>query len=269
VDALFGPHPVGEDIAVGAPGQNYGDAYLFETGTYSQLFHLAAPVVVGEGRAGFGTAVALTETTVLVGEPHRNVGSFGVRHGACHEFDLATGQLVSRLDPADGYQKNYGLALAASPRHVAAGGAGSSEVIGIYDYRPRIGQTYCWTWPNSTGEIAEIVATGSDLAADGSIVVVAMNLPKEQFGYFLNSPAQGFVAFPGGSQGNLCLEGGIGRHTAQIGSTDSALPVRSLPGGISAACWRQSLHVQDNLVPAGSQLHRAHGLPPLLIPSLQ
>ena len=33
---------------------------------------------------------------------------------------------------------------------------------------------------------------------------------------------QGFVPFPPGSQGNLCLGGGIGRHAKQIGNSGPA-----------------------------------------------
>jgi hypothetical protein len=40
-------------------------------------------------------------------------------------------------------------------------------------------------------------------------------LPSDQFGIFLNSTSQGFV-LPPGSQGNLCLSGGVGRYSADV-----------------------------------------------------
>jgi len=44
-------------------------------------------------------------------------------------------------------------------------------------------------------------------------------LPLNVFGYFLNSDVQGFKPFPPGSNGNLCLGGGIGRHAKQIANS--------------------------------------------------
>ena len=49
----------------------------------------------------------------------------------------------------------------------------------------------------------------------------ATELPVDQFGYFLASQAQGFVANPGGSQGNLCLGGQIARFASRIQSSGS------------------------------------------------
>ena len=37
-------------------------------------------------------------------------------------------------------------------------------------------------------------------------------MPANSLGFFLVSQSQGFVANPGGSQGNLCLGGAIGRY---------------------------------------------------------
>jgi hypothetical protein len=50
------------------------------------------------------------------------------------------------------------------------------------------------------------------------------------FGYFLTSTTQGFVANPGGSMGNLCLAGSIGRYVGpgQIQNSGAAGAI-SLP----------------------------------------
>ncbi len=66
--------------------------------------------------------------------------------------------------------------------------------------------------PNSTGFPGRLTASGSFLAAEGDVTLVADELPPNQFGLFLSSTAQGFVQNPGGSQGNLCLSGAIGRY---------------------------------------------------------
>ena len=55
-------------------------------------------------------------------------------------------------------------------------------------------------------------ASGSNIVADNDLVLRALGLPPNSFGFFLASTDQGFVAAPGGSQGNLCLGGAIGRY---------------------------------------------------------
>ncbi len=83
----------------------------------------------------------------------------------------------------------------------------------------KVGTTYCWSWPNSTGEVGVIFASGSDSAQANDLRLTALRLPPDKVGYFINSPAQGFTAFPGGSQGNLCLSPPIGRHASQVTGT--------------------------------------------------
>lgn len=85
-----------------------------------------------------------------------------------------------------------------------------------------LGTNYCGPGNlNSTGQSGVISAFGSPVAADNLLDLTGSQLPPGQFAYFLNSQTQGFVTNPGGSQGNLCLGGGIGRHVSQIGSIDS------------------------------------------------
>jgi hypothetical protein len=67
--------------------------------------------------------------------------------------------------------------------------------------------------PNSTGMSGRIQAHWSFTAADNRLVLGAYRLPNASTGYFLTSPTQGFAPLPGGSRGNLCLGGAIGRYT--------------------------------------------------------
>jgi hypothetical protein len=55
-------------------------------------------------------------------------------------------------------------------------------------------------------------ATGSDMVAANSIMLTCTDMAASAFGYFLTSTMQGLVMNPGGSQGNLCLGGSIGRY---------------------------------------------------------
>ncbi|MDG1048582.1 MAG: hypothetical protein P8M11_15600 [Planctomycetota bacterium] len=75
-----------------------------------------------------------------------------------------------------------------------------------------IGTNYCSANPNSTGATSGISATGSDQVANNSLTLTASDLPVNSFGFFLTSQTQAQVANPGGSAGNLCLGGAIGRY---------------------------------------------------------
>jgi len=86
----------------------------------------------------------------------------------------------------------------------------------LFDGAP-IGTNYCDpAVANSTGLPAEISAVGSELVADNNVTLFAKQLPPNQAGYFLTSLTSGFVQNPGGSQGNLCLGGAIGRYSDSV-----------------------------------------------------
>ena len=75
-----------------------------------------------------------------------------------------------------------------------------------------VGTTYCAANTNSTGAIANMGGAGSDVAADNNLTLNTSNLPANSFAFYLAGQVQGFAANPGGSQGNLCLSGSIGRY---------------------------------------------------------
>ena len=81
-----------------------------------------------------------------------------------------------------------------------------------YAAGPPIGQSYCTAVPNSTGQIGNLEAFGSPIAANNGVSLVASSLPPYEFGLFLTSATPGFVPAAGGSMGNLCLGGAIGRY---------------------------------------------------------
>ncbi|MCP3918803.1 MAG: hypothetical protein GY711_24920 [bacterium] len=99
---------------------------------------------------------------------------------------------------------------------------------------------------NSTGVAAVLLATGSTLVSDNDIRLAAVDLPQNQFGYFLSSPTQGFIANPAGSQGNFCLGGGalLGRYDDMVMNSGpagtfaafidlTAVPIAAAPGSIA------------------------------------
>ena len=101
-----------------------------------------------------------------------------------------------------------------------------------------IGTNYCGpAVPNSTTSSGTISANGSTIAADNMVTLSAFNLPMNQFGIFITSMAQGFVPNPGGSQGNICVTGSIGRYngagqvlnSGSIGSFSLTLDLTTTP----------------------------------------
>lgn len=89
--------------------------------------------------------------------------------------------------------------------------------------------TYCNAVPNSTGQVGAIGAVGSEYVGNQNFTVTASSLPTNSFALLLVSRSTGFVMNPGGSAGNLCLGGQIGRFNGSITSTGSngnlSLPV--------------------------------------------
>ena len=86
--ALVGSH--GDDDN----GGNSGSAYLFDATTGIQL----AKLLPSDGATGdsFGTAVAISGTTAVVGAYQHSFG------GAAYVFDTTTGQQISKLSPQNG-----------------------------------------------------------------------------------------------------------------------------------------------------------------------
>jgi hypothetical protein len=149
---------------------------------------------------------------------------------------------ASALNLAPG---TYGIALVASPSaiHGFTNGNGTNQYFssGVFSITagsasnvpfaapvltPRVwngelcegvltppGTNYCAANPNSTGQTGLMSAAGTSVAASNNLTLGASRLPNNAFGYFLTSTNEAFTPNPGGSLGNLCLGGGIGRYT--------------------------------------------------------
>ncbi|QDV05667.1 Lectin C-type domain protein [Planctomycetes bacterium Poly30] len=75
-----------------------------------------------------------------------------------------------------------------------------------------LGTNYCMANVNSTGAIGRMSASGSLTASNNDVTLTASEIPRLSFGFFITSTVEGFVMNPGGSSGNLCLLGAIGRY---------------------------------------------------------
>ena len=107
--------------------------------------------------------------------------------------------------------------------HIRVGGYSGSTGNGtmtINDAGPApIGTNYCMAVPNSTGSPGGLVGFGLLGALDNDVTLTATDLPDGEFALFLTSQMQGFVPFPGGSVGNLCVLGNIGRFISLVSQT--------------------------------------------------
>ncbi|MEM6569520.1 MAG: hypothetical protein AAF957_13990 [Planctomycetota bacterium] len=92
---------------------------------------------------------------------------------------------------------NYSLVVMGSSSGCSTGGVGTN---------------YCMANPNSSGSTSSMSGIGTDLASANNLTLQADNVPTNAFGFFLTSQTQGFAMNPGGSQGNICLAGSIGRY---------------------------------------------------------
>ncbi len=79
-----------------------------------------------------------------------------------------------------------------------------------------LGTNYCLAVPNSTGVVGLISAAGTTSVSMNDLRLSAKQLPQNAFGFFLNSRTQAFVPNAGGSEGNLCLGGSVGRYNSLI-----------------------------------------------------
>ncbi|MEO0481975.1 MAG: hypothetical protein AAF196_21130 [Planctomycetota bacterium] len=75
-----------------------------------------------------------------------------------------------------------------------------------------LGLPYCSGVPNVTGQPGVLSAVGSASVLANDLTLVATGLPQPSIVLFIVSRNQGFSPTPGGSFGNLCLAGPIGRH---------------------------------------------------------
>ncbi len=79
----------------------------------------------------------------------------------------------------------------------------------------------CLSNPNSTGVNSTMVITGSTSVAADDVTLTA-SVPPNSTAFFITAQTAGFVPFPGGSAGNLCLGNDIGRFQQLVTSSGSA-----------------------------------------------
>ena len=125
-DGVFGTATAmaGVRVAVGAPGEtaaglNYaGNAYVFNTKT-SAVTDLSSPNAQFEGN--FGSSIAISGTTVVVGAPDENV-SGQASAGRAYVFSATTGHLIQTLSsPNSQADGKFGSSVAVAGGRVLVG----------------------------------------------------------------------------------------------------------------------------------------------------
>lgn len=242
----------GNRVVVGAgvfPNEiMYGRVFVYEASTGQPLYELEQDE---GGSQFFGWTVATAGSRLVVGSTD-DLNVYDLATGAhLKEIECPSPSIVAAeglealvtdglgskayvIDLVQGEVKYTLESYAASSLTMGAGrwlvchgGGGFNETAdlwdvvdadgdGFFDCRD-VGTSYCGPAnPNSTGASAWIAAEGSTLVAEGDLRLRALSLPLNQAGYFLASRTQGFIPFAGGSQGNLCVSGQVGRYTDKV-----------------------------------------------------
>lgn len=126
---------------------------------------------------------------------------------------------------ADG-ANNFGWILKSDDEQVATRvystreGAAASRPTLVVTFDAPLGSSYCGpAVVNQAGLSGEMGASGSAVVADNDLTLSASMLPPQVFGFFIGSRTQAFTMNPGGSFGNLCMGGTIGRFQMLIQSS--------------------------------------------------
>ncbi|QDV10064.1 Ycf48-like protein [Planctomycetes bacterium Poly30] len=145
-----------------------------------------------------------------------------------------------------------GTRVASAPGGTIVAAFGSSGVW-LKTVPAASGTSYCGpAVPNSTGASAELRMEGTPSLSANALTLVARRLPAGSTSLAIVGDAETFTAQPGGSFGNLCLGGAIGRFTPDAGSSGPdgtyqlVLDLGRLPrpGGTASAFPGQTLYFQ-------------------------
>lgn len=101
---------------------------------------------------------------------------------------------------------------------------GSQRDSGAFEATRASSVSICAAVPNSTARAGVLEVTGDQLVPSGALALTAHSLPPGVACLFIASRAAALVPQPGGSAGNLCLGGSIGRflRPGQLGFADAA-----------------------------------------------
>ncbi|MEM8712674.1 MAG: S8 family serine peptidase, partial [Planctomycetota bacterium] len=236
------------------------DAQFSSTGPY--LIDTTAPAVPASlVSSTFTPGVARCENSIQVAfapgtDAHSGVDGYSIlwstspTSNANATLDQTTTTATRNLSVGTWY-------LHVRVRDVAGNWSPTSAHFGPFIRTAECGTTYCSSNINSSGSVAAITSIGTDQRSENNLTVRGSQMPGSTVGFFLVSPTAGFAANPGGSQGNLCLGGAVGRYSATVlssgatGSFQLALNLAAVPtptgtASVSAgSTWRWQAWFRD------------------------
>lgn len=241
-------------LYVGAPhadpgGYQTGAVYVYDLLTGLELIQILASDYAQYD--AFGTSVAARGGMLVVGAPGSD--DQGPESGTAYVFDAASGQELFKVpDPASGAGDRFGASAAAGNGFVLLGcpqeQPDRAGFVAALWLSPAVTTPYCGPANyNSSGVSASISATVCGAVGWNDFRLDAQGMPPNKFGYFLVSDTKDFAPFQGGSQGNLCLGGNIGRFSGQVQSSGAG-------GAFGIEVDLQDLPVYQAVLP-GETLH--------------
>ncbi|GHC63427.1 FG-GAP repeat protein [Roseibacillus persicicus] len=167
----------GNQVLVGAPGNDSGACYLFDLNTGAELNKLT-PSDAASGDQ-FGHSVAMTSTTILVGSWLMEDSDISPSEdsGAAYLFHRSNGQELHRLRPADIAEADqFGGSVALTGDYACVGSlfddhSGVSDAGSVYLFDPSTGAELRKI---TRGTPAEGDTFGSMLAAKGDLLVTGI-----------------------------------------------------------------------------------------------
>ncbi len=164
-------------------------------------------------------------------------------------------------DPVDAFERNRNDVVAAFQGNRSPFVDHPEWVDCLFNGMCEPGAVYCSpAVTNSTGMPAVIEGRGSAVIANDDFRLLVSQVPSNTAGFFLTSRTAGLLPQPGGSQGNLCLAGSIGRgvggqvHSSGIfGSFATSVDLLALPqptGAVTAVAgetWHFQAWFRDSV----------------------
>jgi len=204
---------------------NQGVLYVFDLTTGLPLLEITAndPAALDY----LGTSISIDGDLLLAGA--RGVDEQGEGSGAAYLFDLASGDQLAKLLADDGAAQDLFGVSCAIEGNLAVVGSRMDDLLGpdfgsvslfelvdvdldgVPDPCGVLGIDYCPATVNSTGMPAQLTGRGSPTIGDNNFELLASNVAQNQFGYYIMSMNQGFLAGFAGGMGNLCLAAPIVR----------------------------------------------------------
>lgn len=149
--------------------------------------------------------------------------------------DLDGGQLINEFQIGTDILPNFSQFVSSFSAPLEPGeytlwfnqtGMFSEAILGFVFESSAVGTSYCGPGvPNSRGLSGRIDAAGSTVVADNDLTIRGFDLPFNALSLAIVSRTQGFAQMPGGSMGNICLGGAIGRYVNQAASSGLAAEV--------------------------------------------